>query len=570
MHATRTCRSAQPGATLIRAWWFLTLLFILRPQAAYSGTGQYSIQFKQQLQISKDLKLTGELGSAVVRFACESAWKPSAGSALHLFISHSPDLDGTRSFLSVTLNYGILRSLRLDESNQSTAEITIPLPPEMLRPENEIRFSVEQFSGVHRSTEIWTAIKPSSFITVQYDENRPALDLSLLPSPLVDRRSYRPQQLSVLLPNRPSSQTLEATALLIANYSAGLGEGLTIHPVHSVDAASDRLLIVGTPEEQPLRLLASQLPVGLFRTANKVRPGTRDQELFPTDDGIIALSQRPGKALSLVLAVTGNSSDAVSRAVRRLIEGHLEGGSSFVTVDADVRLTPRLPREWEGFLPATGHFTLGQMGFEELKLDSQNNFSLSVPLRSTPDAQFLAYGHQMTLRFRFKSDVSLEKAKLDVALNGSNLGRFAASEFAAGSRPSIQLKIPASLLRRQNILTLRLDGMEGSPSENAAAWLLPTSEFDLPRDYRSDLPDLQLLQDGLFPFGLKSDLSDTIVVVPDDSSGEVTAGLFQLAGLLGRLLPSDRFAFRVNREADFNMESARSAHVIRFRIGDFL
>ena len=221
------------------------------------------------------------MGAAVVRFACESAWKPVTGSALHLFISHSPDLDGSRSFLSVTLNYEILRSLRLDEFNQSTAEVTIPLPPEMLRGDNEIRFSVEQFSSVHRSTEIWTAIKPSSFITIQYDESRPTLDVSLLPSPLVDRRSYRLQQLSVLLPNRPSSQTLEATALLIANYSAGLGEALTIQPVRSIDAASDRLLIVGTPEEQPLRLLANQLPVGILRTANEVRPRIGKSRVVP-------------------------------------------------------------------------------------------------------------------------------------------------------------------------------------------------------------------------------------------------------------------------------------------------
>jgi hypothetical protein len=43
--------------------------------------------------------------STTVRFNCESTWKPTGG-ALHLFIEHSPDLDGSRSFLSVTLNYG--------------------------------------------------------------------------------------------------------------------------------------------------------------------------------------------------------------------------------------------------------------------------------------------------------------------------------------------------------------------------------------------------------------------------------------------------------------------------------
>src|SRR5262245_34571204 len=111
----------------------VTVLMILWAQHAHAA-GQYSIRFRDELQISSDLTLKTVRGSSSVRFMCESGSKPTAGSTLHLFIEHSPDLDSNRSFLSVTLNYGVLRSVRLDERNRSTTEITIPLPPEMLRP----------------------------------------------------------------------------------------------------------------------------------------------------------------------------------------------------------------------------------------------------------------------------------------------------------------------------------------------------------------------------------------------------------------------------------------------------
>src|SRR5262249_17498129 len=163
------------------------------------------------LKVSNDLRLTNIRSTSSLQFSCESAWKPIAGSTLHLFIDHSPDLDGNRSFLSVTLNYGILRSVRLDEHNQAATEIVIPLPRDMLRSENEIVFSAEQFPGSRGSNEIWTSIKPSSFISIEYQEDEPALDLRHLPSPFVDAHSYRPKLLSVLLPDRPSSQTLEGT-----------------------------------------------------------------------------------------------------------------------------------------------------------------------------------------------------------------------------------------------------------------------------------------------------------------------------------------------------------------------
>jgi hypothetical protein len=186
---------------------------ILGSRLAHAA-GQYAIHFKDELRISNDLVLRAGHSSSSVRFMCESRGQPARGTTLHLFVSHSPDLDGDRSFLSVSLNYGVLRSVRLDDRNQSTTEITIPLPPEMLRPDNEITFSVEQFATGRNAPELWTAIKPSSFITVQYEEYSPPADLSLLPSPFVDRHSYRPQNLFVLLPDRLSSQTLEATALL--------------------------------------------------------------------------------------------------------------------------------------------------------------------------------------------------------------------------------------------------------------------------------------------------------------------------------------------------------------------
>src|SRR5262245_28677965 len=307
-----------------KAWLLITLFFSFFTRLAESSTSQYSIQFKDHLKISNDLKLAGTHSSASIRFTSEATWKPISGSALHLFIAHSADLDSSRSFLSVTLNYGVLRSLRLDERNQGATEIIIPLPPEMLRRENEIVFSVEQFP-TGKANDIWTLIKPSSFITIEYEEDRPTLDLRSLPSPLVDPGSYRPKQISVLLPDRPSSQTLQANALLIANFAAGLKEPLIIHAVPSIDAASDRLLIVGTPQEQPLRLLESQLPFRLIRAGSKTGLGINDQALLDAREGIVALTQRPGKKFNPILLVSGNGPDGVLRASRRLIEGHFEG-----------------------------------------------------------------------------------------------------------------------------------------------------------------------------------------------------------------------------------------------------
>jgi Bacterial cellulose synthase subunit len=554
----------KPGAG--RTWLLVTLFVILGSQPAESGVGQYAIQFREHLKVSTDLRLAGTQASSSLRFFCESSWKATSGSTLHLFIDHSPNLDGNRSFLSVTLNYGILRSVRLDEHNQSITEITIPLPPEMLRPENEIIFSVEQFPTTPGSSETWASIKPSSFISINYEEEHPTLDLRQLPSPLVDVHSYRPKLLSVLLPVRPSPQTLEGTALVIANYAAKLGDALTVRTVHSIDALSGPLLIVGTPEEQPLWFLDNQLPFRLLRVGKETRLG-QGRVPFDADAGVVALVARPGATFNPILIATGSSPLGVSKAVRKLIDNHFDSPGTFAKISQDVPPNPQPRREWKGFIPPDNHFTLDQMGVKELKFDSQNGFSVTLPVSATPDAEFLEYGNQLTLKFRFDSDAGIEHARLDVDWNGSNLGRFDAAAFSTGRGMSVHLKIPRRLIRQQNVLSMTWHELNGA-GKDPAAWLLPTSDFDLPRDFRSNLPDLGLLQFGLFPFGLRSDLSDVVFMLPDDSSGEATAALFEFAGLLGRLVPASRFAFSVRRLNELSRETRDSSHIIAFRIDE--
>jgi hypothetical protein len=521
-----------------------------------SGAGQYVIHFKDDLKISKDLKLSGSRTSSTLRFTTESTWKPVSGTTLHLIIDHSADLDGSRSFLSVTLNYGVLRSVRLDDHNQSSTEIAIPLPPEMLQSENEIVFSVEQFPAARNSGDLWTAIKPSSYVAVQYEEKRPTLDLRLFPAPLVDPHSYRAQELSVLLPVRPSSQTVEVTAQLIATLAANVRQPLTVRPVRSIDAASGPLLIVGTPEEQPLRSLDREVPLKFLR------------ERFDASEGIVALLERPGSNFIPFLLATGNSPEAVAKAARSLMSGRPESSGTLARISQDVQLTPLPPREWKGFLPPKNHFTLAEIGLRELRFDSTNGFSLDVPLWATPDARFLEYGHQMSLALRLPSDAGIENAKLDVDLNGSRLGRFKASEFSTGSRMSVRMKIPGQLLGRQNVVTLTWRDLSNTGDNDSAIALLPSSEFDLPRDYRSTLPDLGLLQFGLFPFGLRADLSDVLIVLPEDSTGEATAAVYEFAGVLGRLVPASRFGFSVKRPASLSKDARNATHVIAFQVDE--
>jgi hypothetical protein len=547
----------------------LFIAFLSTGGWAESSGQQYSIRFRDDLKIENDLRLLGSHASSTVRFDCETAWKPVNGSELHLFIEHSPNLDSNRSFISVTLNYGILRSLRLDDQNEGRTEVVIPVPPEMLRRENRIVLAAEQFPDKPDVSNIWTAIKTDSFLAIHYDQQAPVLDLRFLPSPIVDPHSHRLQKLSVLLPTASSSETLEAAALVVANYANRASEPLEIHPVRSLDTIVGSLLIVGTPEEQPrLRTLKEKLPFAFSKAGDEVVIGATNGESFGESEGVIALFETNDKTHTPGLVVTGARTPGVARAAHKLILGSFENPGLLGTASRDVPFQPNQARMWKGYLPIAGHFTLAEMGFGELQIGAQKGRSLTLPLEATPDARFLPYGHRMELALRFSPLEYSQHLRVSAYINDSLLSFIDVAGASTGPRASIRVKVPASLLRQNNVLRIGFEGVHDDSGNEITGWLLPSSEFDLPREYASNLPDLSVLGNGFFPFGLKSDLSDTVIELPDNPGDDVVAGLLELSSRLGRLLPTDRLAFQVERHSDLTAGQRADSNIIALKVGE--
>lgn len=536
-----------------------------------SPQAQYQISFRDQLKISDDLKLVTNVSSESVLFHCESAWKPVHGSALHLFVRHSADLDGDRSFLSASLNYGILRSLRLHQHNEELTEVVIPLPPEMLKHKNQLRLSVEQFSAKNNpSAELWTAVSNQSFIVIQYEGKRPQLDLELLPSPLLDHYSYRPKKLSLLLPEKVSSATLEAIALLLANLCNRVSpEAVDVSFVRSIQAARGPVLIVGTPQEQPeLRILQGRSSVALYKRGAKTQVGLTTGEGLEESDGVAVLTTRTDDDHNPILFVTGSSPSGVLRAARNLVGPNIGVSGSIARFSQDPRRVSRTLRDWKGFIPPKNRFTLADLGFKELEFNRRNDYSILIPLNATPDAQFLNYGHGMVLVFELEVNHIFPDSHLDVSLNDTLLQSYGAQEISGTTRISLKIKVPALLLKPRNVLKIVLHGSWQDKGQESIGSLLPSSEFSLPRDYRAVLPDLGLLQFNLYPFSLRPDFSDTIVVLPNTSTEGVLASLAEVSCVLGRLSPTDQLAFRVRQLEDLTQEEKDKAHLIYLDLQD--
>ncbi|HKC12228.1 MAG TPA: cellulose biosynthesis cyclic di-GMP-binding regulatory protein BcsB, partial [Vicinamibacteria bacterium] len=107
---------------------------------------------------------------------------------------------------------------------------------------------------------------------------------------------------------------------------------------------------------------------------------------------------------------------------------------------------------------------------------------------------------------------------------------------------------PSERLRLDNVLTVAWDGRSGA--SGPFVMLQPESELYFPREFGATLPDLALLRSSFYPLSLQGDLSDCVVLMPQDGGEDGFASLCELAALLGRLSPGDHLSFTVARAVE--------------------
>jgi len=536
------------------------------PDGSPPPQGQARLQFRDHLKTSQELLLTGATDTRSIAFTLPSRWRPLPGGALRLFVRHSKDLDGDRSFLSISLNQGILRSFRLDHRNVTPTEVVVPIPPEMLRSRNELTFAIEQSARPSGpGVEVWSSLGAQSFIAIRYREEPPELNLGKLPAPLLEINAFRGNRLAVLRPERPSPRTLEATALVVANLCKRVApERVTVHVLGSIHAARDPLLVIGTAAEQPeLLALRGRSPLAFSRSRGATVLHPTSGAALAEDEGIVGLATRTPADPNPILFVTGNSAAGVVRAARSVLGAEWNAVGAFVRVPRNPRLTASRPRDWPGFLPPRSFFSLADLGLDDLELTPRSDEPLLVALNTAPDARFLDYGNRMTLKFRVNHEAYVGSARLIVQVNDVTVAEPFAREIFGRAVGSVPVTIPTRLLKPRNILRIAWKGAPESAAQNrVVAWLLSSSEFYLPRYHETDLPDLGLLQFQLYPLGLRGDLSDVVVVVPDDPSEEVLPALLELAVAFARLAPAPHLAFRVRRLAELTRAELAEFHLV--------
>ncbi|MES0873820.1 cellulose biosynthesis cyclic di-GMP-binding regulatory protein BcsB [Sinimarinibacterium thermocellulolyticum] len=437
---------------------------------------------------------------------------------LELRIAHSPSLRFDLSHLSVAVNDQIVWTRPLDAAGASGKVVKIPLDPLLLVSRNQIRFDLVAHYAREGECEdpthstLWADISNDSVLRLTLRTLDLPPTLEKLPAPWFDAAERERLRLSFVLPPDPGLQTVRAAGIVAAWFGAQADYRGADFPVHfGLAPAGHAVLFQLGGTEPQLRAIRN--------------PGDVDGRLLvfsaPDEAGLVELAQ----AFALGHLVMRGDAASLTR---------LE-----LPPPQRAWASPRWPL-LDQPIPLDA-FRLGPSTVSGLA-PGPITYEFTLP----PDLYFLGRsGGWVDLHYR-ASRAGNPKSSLNVLLNGQYLGSTlldaGGAQRAETDSRALEVELPPQHLRGRNRLVAQFEftrdtakACEDFRADTLQGGIDPRSRLKLARHaHYAEMPALEKLVNGGFPYAKFADLSQTAVLLPErPSAADISAALIVL-GHIGR------------------------------------
>lgn len=546
-----------------------------------AGLSQYVLQFNRSPVVGNALQMQGILSQARLGFNRPRHWQVES-ARVNIRFRHSPALYANRSNLTVRFNNRHLGSVPLNRREDEIGNVLFDVPAELIEDFNTVVVDVQQHTSSTctdpTDPTLWTEVLPDSQVMLNYRPQAIALDFSNYPYPFLDRLGLDPDRLTYLQPQTLNTIWLTASARYQAAASrASSGRTVQTRLVKDLNQvqAGDRLVIIGTPTEQPA-LANLALPFGV--EGNRVLDGSGTP--LPNGVGVLMLTTTADSGVP-VLVATGNDDTGVLKAVQALVQPTdqqlLTGQAALVNTVNEVPTPDAMT--WPGYLPE-GHRRVRLSDLEtapgQIFQDVTVNGlpvppAVTIPLRLLPNEEILR-GSTFTLRYSYGPGIDPKRSSVTVMLDGQGIGGERLRSRNGGS-DSVTVEIPPGLVTPTSNLAVQFYTFPDAPIScgelpDQPMWgtVHGSSHLNLNRANVVNLTDLSNLRTG-FPFTAPQDLSNLAVVMPNAPSEGDVATLLATAGRLGLLSRGDSAKLGVYT-ANALPDEARQRHLIGIGLRD--
>jgi cellulose synthase operon protein B len=526
--------------------------------------GIFNLEFNRSPIVGNRLRLRGVYSEARLGFTRPRGWKIDATTgkiqALVRF-QHSPSLYANRSSLTVLINGTSVGSVPLNKKQSQVGQVLLNIPPKLLQDYNELTAIAQQNNtegcSDPSSPDLWTEILPDSKLVFNFQRQAIPLNFTRYPYPFFDQLSLEDNKIVYLQPTQFSPFWLTSASRL----QAALGRLADFRPIQTsmvADVAevksekNDRLVIIGTPSEQPALAALKDLPLKVVGTQIL----DRSNNPIADDIGVLILTETKKQSGVPILIATGNSAKGVAKAAQFLSQPDLRkmGTGQVVLVDKIKDSVTPGTRQWPRYLPEENSFKLSDLkapatgeAFRNVTVRGAGAPAIDVDFRALPDDRFLR-GSSMNLVYSYGPQINPRTSAVQVFLDGNFIGGARLDSESGEIRKNLKVDLPANLVKPDSKLQVffRMNAREPfdkqncvqPPDQQLTGTVHSDTSFDLKREASVQLPDLDLLRFG-YPFAAPQDLSKTAIVLPQNPTNTDVLTMLAFSERLGRLSQAD-------------------------------
>ncbi|MGC4251852.1 MAG: UDP-forming cellulose synthase catalytic subunit [Sphingobium sp.] len=502
---------------------------------ANAGLQRQRLSFRD-LQVKTPIRLAGTRGEIGIPFGLRRNQVVTQAN-LTLNFAWSPAMLGDLSQLVVLLNGEVVRTIALRPDEAAGQNLTFPVNPALFLP-GDNRLNLRLLGHYTRDCEdpfhssLWANIsnRRSWFdLSVQTLPLKP--DLSRLPGPFFDRFDNLPLDLPFVFAGPPRNGELEAAASMASWFgSLASYRGFSFKPVYG------------------------QLPRGnaiVFLTPGHPLPGLSVAISGPSAHMV----NNPTDPFGQLLVLTGRNVQELKLAAAAIASGRGVFSGQSMNFDG-VRIPTYPPYSAPRWLRTDRPVRLGEImdanGLQGIGLPPG---PLSARFRAAPDLFFWPrQGGRLNLRYRYPSAPWLDKraSRLDLSINGQYLRTLALggadwweqlfdggkatsqASHATVTLPRYNLFGQNELIFDYNLILAHKKRCEGTLPENVRVSILPDSTVDLSSAYHAlHMPDLSTFAGAGYPFTVRPDLGDTVVLMAAEPSSGAVRAFLTLMGRFG-------------------------------------
>lgn len=493
-----------------------------------------------------DTLLRGPYATMNARFGLPANWAYKNDASLQLIITSSVVTESGQAvangqFIGATLN------VSLNDNDVATIPLVagpsvtydVPIPASALQSRlNDGRQQLTLFldagndcTDANRHTS--AMISGASHFTIPFAEQTPTLDLTMLPRPIFQRDSIFPVNSTIVVPDEPTAQELQAALTVASSFGRMSGGEMSVSLVPMSQMTPEmrtdsQLVFIGKSSTLSL-LQGVALPAPVSN--NTFAPSG-----MQVDDGILQLAVSPWNTGRALLVVGGNTDTGVVKAAQALSSENIQTiGNHNLALVADV--VPPTGQQ-TGVMLQRETQTLGELGYGIVTVNGVGRKD-SIVQFTLPPGYVAAEDTYLDLTFNHSGLLDFSRSGLTVFMNQHLIGSVMLSEQTA-STVTQRIKIPASSLSTgTNELRFQVDLApisQCSILDFSNLWLSiqPESVLHLPlRPATAGSVQLRDMSAYPYPFAGEPTLSNLAFVLPkgDPSTWNAAA---QIALQLGR------------------------------------